>query len=288
MKDTHIGIGSYAFRYNVGITGFRPEKPLDTTGFIEAAVDLGLKRVLLCENLGIDDLTDGQLAETAALLKQNNLISEIGMRDITAENLRRHIRICSLLGSNFIRVVCGNPEPYPSSEPENLKSQALGAIRAVLPDLQEQGIFLGIENHFDLPTDDLVEIADTIDDPHVGLILDTTNGLGFIERVDETAAKVSHRLLSVHLKDYRIRKGEAGYQIEGTVLGEGILDYERLLRELLEGNSEISIILELTIARPPALCPEEAAAREMEQIRRSVGKLKETMKRIRREANINV
>lgn len=292
LKRNLIGIGSYAYRYNVGINSVEPDKRMDVIDFIRNARSLNLGRVLICENLGYMDYDQKKLESIRDALIENEICAEVGMRDVTINNLKRHIEIADILGSDFIRLVLGKPERFPHSRPEELKSRAISALKHVLPILHQKGIKLGIENHFDLPTKEIVGIADRIDDDHIGFILDTTNGIGFIERVEETAEMLMPRLMSLHIKDYVIEKAEAGYEVKGTLLGEGILDRNRLLRRILTQRPEASIILELTIGRCQKMSDQEILVSENQAIKKSVKVLQDSITaveyRIKQQENAHV
>jgi sugar phosphate isomerase/epimerase len=167
------------------------------------------------------------------------LTVEIGLNGLTDQNLGRHLEVAEIFGSDLIRVVVGT-----TGVEESLK-----ILRSALPRLRSQRIRLGLENHFDLTMNQLVGIVRQLGNEHVGIIFDTTNGLGFLERPEETIVKAQPYLFSMHIKDYIIRKVEAGYFVTGAVLGKGRLDVPTVLRCAADAPGLRSIILELTIKR---------------------------------------
>jgi len=177
------------------------------------------------------------------------LFLELGMRDLTPANLEKHLNLAEIMDAHFLRVVLGGNLVMPEEPPDALTHQAIAVLRAAMSDIHRLNLTLGLENHFDVPTAHLVQIVREIHDPQVGLIFDTTNGLGFINRPEETLRQIGPYLLSVHLKDYIVQKVEAGYLIRGTVLGEGWLDLDAILQSVLAYNPDASLILEMTIRR---------------------------------------
>ena len=122
---------------------------------------------------------------------------------------------------------------------ENEASEAVRTIRAALPQLRKKNIILGLENHFD------------------------------------PIAKAQPYLVSLHIKDYIIRKVEAGYFITGTVLGEGALDVPAILQAALAAPGLRSLTLEMTIKRNEGKDPREIVEWEEMAIRKSTAKLQE-------------
>jgi len=260
-----VGLGSFAYRYAIGIKNFWPEEPMDAIGFMEAAYRLGYDGVQLCENLCYAELRDEELEAIAREAKRMGLFVELGLSGLTDKNLARHLEIASITGAPMIRVVVG----------ENEASEAVKTIRTALPQLRKKNIILGLENHFDLSIDELVHVVEEIDEAHVGLIFDTTNGLGFLEKPEDSIAKAQPYLVSLHIKDYIIRKVEAGYFITGTVLGEGALDVPAILQAALAAPGLRSLTLEMTIKRDEGKDPQEIVEWEEMAIRKSSAKLQE-------------
>jgi len=235
-----VGIGSFAYRYAIGFSGFNPDKPMSIAGFLETAAHGGWEGVQLCENLGYADLSDADLALVAAQAERLQLFVEIGLNGLTDRNLGRHLDIAEMFGSDLIRVVVG----------ETGVEESLKILRSALPRLRSQGITVGLENHFNLTMDQLVGIVGDLGSEQVGIIFDTTNGLGFLEKPQEAIVKALPYLVSMHIKDYTIRKAEAGYFVTGAVLGRGMLDIPALLRCAAAGAPNLrSIILEMSVKR---------------------------------------
>lgn len=269
-----VGIGSYAFRYAIGFDGFQPANPMTTNDFLVEASRMGFQGVQLCENLNIVNLNKDELLAIKDKASELGLFIEVGMRGLTAENIARHMEIGDILSSRFLRVVLGNNRNEPETHSEILRTQAIKIIKNVLNAYPDRDFTIGIENHFDLPTATLVEIVKEIDDDRVGLILDTTNCLGFIQSPYEALDSVLPYLKSIHLKDYIVRKIEAGYMISGVPLGEGWLNVRKILTTALKANPNLYIIVELTIRREEQQTMEEVIAWEKDAIIKSSNYLK--------------
>ena len=261
-----IGIGSYSFRY----AARKKENLMDGVAFLEETARLGLSRALICENLNYCDSGDAyidKLAETAA---RNGIVVEVGMRGPSKENIQNHIRIARALGSKLIRIVLGGVSEIPPKDTQKLKAHALESIKSVLPLLEEADIQLGIENHFDLATADLVELVLEINSGRVGFIFDSTNCLGLLEKPFDVLRMMKGRLLSVHLKDYAVRKTDGGYTFSGVDLGEGVLDVHGIIRAARIFNPQASFIVEYNMKPSAALDEKKLLEWERERARKNV------------------
>lgn len=269
-QHPRIGIGSYAYRYNIGFSDFRSPEPMDLFAFLEEAKRLGVDGVQLCENLEYEDMPRQTWGRLRAFAQDNGMFVELGMRDVTPETLSRHIELAKTVGARFIRAVAGAPSAFPEENQQKLIDRVVGAIEGLLPTLEESEIVVGLENHYDLETDSLVAVAEHFASESVGLVFDTTNALGFVEQPEQTLRKMLPFVRSVHVKDYVVEKVEAGYLVRGRSLGEGLLDCPKLLDMVLDQRPDASLIVEMTIRREPSQSPEEVVAWERSMVEQSV------------------
>jgi sugar phosphate isomerase/epimerase len=260
-------LGSYAYRYAVGFDGFTPDGPMDSAAFLRAAHELGFAGVQLCENLHFDGLSDADLDDLKRLAHELGLFVEVGMKEMNASSLRRHIDLATRLGSRLVRVVLGDDYSWQRADTD--RERAIAVLRDALPICHARDLTIGLENRFDLYSTDLVRIVETIADDRLKLILDTTNGIGFVEHPATTLAIFGPHLISLHVKDVILCKVESQYRMQGTVLGEGWLDVPTLVAEAVAANPELSIVLEMTIGRQPEQSAAETVAWEQSAIEHS-------------------
>jgi sugar phosphate isomerase/epimerase len=276
-RTARVGLGSFAYRYAIGFGDVQPPHPMSVLDFVDAAHRLGFEGVQLCENLDYASLGKAELLAVKERADELGLFIEVGMRDATVANLKHHLEIAELLSARLLRVVLGQNRPFPEEAPEKLVMESIENLRAVLPIAKRIGVSIGIENHFDLPSADLVRIVRALNDPGVGMILDTTNGLGFMERPEETLEALKPYLLSLHLKDYVISKVEAGYFVTGATLGAGRLNTAAVLGQAIAANPNLSLIIELTIRRQEKQALQETLRSEEQAIKDSLEYLQSLM-----------
>ncbi len=217
--------------------------------FLYEAKRLGFQGVQLCENFNLLDLNKKKLFNIKEIADNLGLFIEIGMNDLTENNLFKHMRIAKTLSSNLLRVVISRNTFNNIQNIEYLQESSFDLLKKVIPKCKKYNVYIGIENHFDLPTKKLVNLVSRIKNEHIGLIFDTTNHLAFIEKPEDALKLFMPNLISVHIKDYLVQKVEAGYLISGTILGEGRLGIRKILNKIFYSNKLFSIILEMTIKR---------------------------------------
>jgi sugar phosphate isomerase/epimerase len=237
---------------------------MDAAGFIVESSKLGFRRILLCENLKYSHHDDTYFKKIKELLDESGIAAETGMRGISLEKIKRHIEIAKLLNSPFLRTVIGGGEN--DNDKPLLKDNVSRSIEEILPCLEKNEMVIGIENHFDLSTDDICEIADKFESRHIALIYDSTNGTGLLEPPLFTLEKMGPRIISAHIKNYIVKKIEGGYFFAGTDLDKGKLDTREVISKVLEYNPESSIILEYNIKPEGAMGESELLLWERERI----------------------
>jgi len=73
--------------------------------FLYEAKRLGFQGVQLCENFNLLDLNKKELFNIKEIADNLGLFIEIGMNDLTENNLFKHMKIAKILSSNLLRVV---------------------------------------------------------------------------------------------------------------------------------------------------------------------------------------
>lgn len=235
-----IGLGSYAFRWSIGIKDLQPEKPMTAMDLLEIAHRHGLALVQYADNLPLDRLT----AEEHVALKQRadsyGMTLELGTQSFNAEELARYIPIGERIGSKILRVAL-------DAEDALIPVRELAAeIRALLPEGKKAGLRFAIENHFNYPSPRMVELLDMVADDALGVCLDVANSICAGEWPMTTVRMLAPYAINLHLKDYQITPDPygVGFRIHGTPLGEGRAEIDEILACLSHCPDDMSCILE--------------------------------------------
>ena len=118
-------------------------------------------------------------------------------------------------------------------------------LRRVMEVAEEAGVPVGIENHQDLCSQELVWLCEQVDSPMLGVTMDCANALAVGETPEQFARTVLPHLKHVHLKDYRIHPTASGFRFVRCPLGSGVVDWPRLLRLFDEAPGELQGCIEL-------------------------------------------
>jgi 3-oxoisoapionate decarboxylase len=221
-----IGTTSFAFRYALLDPGTSPSP----AQVIRQAKAAGVERVQLCENIRPLQLTRAQWNEALSAAQDLGVEIQLGCKTLKAEVVEKFIALADRLGCDQLRIVTEEPDEHLHGTRENVSA----LLEAIVPKLEAAGIRLAIENHFDISSALLVELASPYPAPLVGFCVDTANSLRSFEPPLEVIRRLRARAFCYHLKDYRVIGSMIGFSVEGAPLGEGDLDLAGCLRLIFE------------------------------------------------------
>ena len=104
-----------------------------------------------------------------------------------------------------------------------------GRVKAFADAAREAGIVIGIENHQDICSHELVGLCQQIGGDHIGVTMDVGNAYAVGETPATFARRVGPFLKHVHLKDYTVHPTKSGYRLKRCALGDGIVDWKSML-----------------------------------------------------------
>lgn len=264
-----LGLGSYGVAWSIGVPTFPPpEAPMDAFDVLDFADDLGLTCVQYADNLSVEALDSEQQARLRDTAQRRDIAIEVGTRGSQPDHLRRWIVLAKYYRSPILRIVpdAGSDRPSPEALIERL--------RAVLPDLREAGVALAVENHDRFKARTLAEIVEAVDDPHVGICLDTVNSFGALEGTEVVVAALAKHTINLHVKEFVIRRARhsMGFEVTGAPAGQGMLNVPWLLETLKPYGRSFSAIIETWM--PPLATMRETAQQEQDWVRQSAAYLR--------------
>jgi sugar phosphate isomerase/epimerase len=233
-----VGIGSYAFRWAIGTQDFAPSSPLTPSGLLDKAAALGAEVVQVCDNLPLDALPNGALADLARRAAELGLTLEVGIQSSQPERLRRNLGVAQRLGARLLRVVLADAGREPPLD------EHVTVIKALLPDLHAADVTLAIENHFRLRPVELARLVEAVGDPSVGVCLDPLNSIAKLVGPAETVATLAPFAVSVHVKDALVKRVNTGFCIVGCPLGKGLVDVPGLLAAVRAAGRSPNLLVE--------------------------------------------
>jgi sugar phosphate isomerase/epimerase len=235
-----LGLGSYAFRWSIGIKDKQPPTPMTAMEVLDVAHGHGLSVVQYADNLPLDRLSADEHLALKARADAYGMTLEVGTQSFNAQELARYIPIGQRIGSNILRVALDAEDaliPVP---------ELAAQLRELLPDGKAAGLRFAIENHFNYPSPRMVELLDAVADDALGVCLDVANSICAGEWPMQTVRMLAPYAINLHFKDYQIIPDlyGVGFRIHGTPLGEGRAELTEVLDALSHCDPDMSVILE--------------------------------------------
>jgi 3-oxoisoapionate decarboxylase len=126
--------------------------------------------------------------------------------------------------------------------------EIVSTLRSVLPQFEQAGVQIAIENHDRFTVAALIDILKSLDSPMLGICLDTANSYGAQEGIRAVVEQLAPWTINLHVKDYSFRRQwhNMGYVIDGKPAGQGMLDIPWLLDHVrTTGKGSPNAIIEL-------------------------------------------
>lgn len=240
-----LGLSSYAYGWAVaqGLDCF------DEHTLLDRARGFGLSLVQFGDHIPLVQFDRARLQRLRSRAQDEGITLETGGRTLTPENLRAHIALCENMNSRLLRFVIDGEgfEPAPQ--------EVVAIVRAQVSRLEGSGVTLGIENHDRLGVRVLSRIVEEVGSACVGVCLDTANSLGAGEGLQEVLQVLARDTVSLHLKDFCIRRvaWQMGFEIRGCAAGQGMMDAPSVVAHVaLEGRCASAVVETWAPAQPGA------------------------------------
>lgn len=244
-----LGIGSFAYRWSVGRPYYRPEKPMSADDLIDRCVEYGVKALLYCNNMELENYADEKLYALHDRLEKEGIEIETGSRGTDRDYFIRMLNVSKILGAKVMRIGWDMDR---TADAEGIKKQiqnGIDTIKSLMPLAHEYGIDIGIENGKGNLVSEVKEIIEGVADPAFGAVVDTCNSTVFLTPTEEAVRILAPYAKSVHIKDYVVTLNSRGDIITGVALGKGYVDFKKILQILEENGYDGNCFIELYIDR---------------------------------------
>ena len=164
-----------------------------------------------------------------------------------------HLKYAKIIGADMVGTETGRLDPDMKVTPETFTETAyqrlLKSMREIVSAAEKLGVTVGVEGVFDhtLYSPAMMKrFLEDIDSPNVEVILDSVNLIhpDEVERqeevIDKAFAYYGDRITMLHMKDFVF---DGSSQIFRHV-GEGLFQYEPLMKHLKEKKPHITMLLE--------------------------------------------
>ena len=255
-----IGLDSYSFHLAFGRhADFSPAKPITLFDFIDRVHDLGFDGFQVDPQHVISD-DPAYLDQVREKADAHGLFIEAGAMGCEENEIRRGMNRCRHWRSPILRTFIGFDRYSPEALVDKELDRAFNNLCKMVPELEQAGVVLAIENHGDVTSTELVRLVRELDSPNIGICLDVGNTLCVLEDPVQAVTRMAPFAVSTHFKDYRVSMTNDGCRIYGVALGQGVLDLPTVYRILTEKSRLRRLVIEI----PVPACQDEQACLQKE------------------------
>ena len=228
-----IGLCAWSFT-GVHREAGRAIDPHTPEGLTRLAKDQGLRSVEFAAQW-LGDCSPEERAVFAETRAGLNLFLDTGGDNYAADiaPLRQAIETAHQTGARAVRTTVsrlleGNRTEYGAEGMRAYIEALVQPFKEVMPLAEEYGIPVGIENHQDLCSWELLSLCEKVGSPQLGVTLDVGNALAVGEHPLSFAERILPILKHVHLKDYAVHPTPSGYRLKRCAIGAGVVDWPEI------------------------------------------------------------
>lgn len=237
---------------------------LSQEDFIRKAAELGAQTA----SIRFPEAGEGQ--HLPALAEELGIELEFRTGPANARELAECIRRAHSFGASFLRTMVSGKYHYKDAAKQ---AQTLAAaeqrLKAVTSLLSEVDMQLGIENHADVTSPELIALIDAVGSQRVGVLLDLGNSIEVFENPRYTIEMLAPYTIALHVKDLSIgQRHGVDFCHLPVPLGEGIIDFDHAMEQITTHCPNARFVIEGV--HPPLENPAESLEDEAEMLEKSV------------------
>lgn len=232
-----VGLSTYAFFWRISD---KVSHPLGIEAMLEQTAELGGNVFQICDYPKIETLTDNQLENIRKLAESFKVTLELGTKGIEPQCLDKYLHIAKALDSRIFRTMFNSPSFKPNSN--EIKS----IFAEYLPKFEQVDTRVCIETYEQIKTKEMVAIVKEINHPFLGICLDPANCIASLEYPSDVIDMTADLVINLHIKDFAFtrRDGWVGFSLSGANFGEGLLDYDYMMRKVKPNVRGINQVIE--------------------------------------------
>ena len=237
-----VGLNPYGLSYTIGLQGAGSVRanpaPMQMDAFIGFALSSGARCVEL-DGRWLTGRTDSELRQLGGKLNDAGVTAMTSdwLSQVPGETLSEPIRCARALGASLLRLhltpVLEGARASWGGRWSEMIVHARETLRAAARSAASVGLLLAVENHQDLTSEELIELADEAGG--VALVLDTGNPFAVGEDPLAFVRRAGDRIRHVHLKDYVAQFTPQGYRLVRCAIGDGCVPFSELAAALPRG-----------------------------------------------------
>jgi sugar phosphate isomerase/epimerase len=231
---------------------------------LDYAASLKMDGVFLQDSLDPDRNKPEHWRETGAYARHLGLHLETGIGAVLPANdsgleasrkqLLYGLEQAKAFGSPLVRCLhAGDRVHLPTAPMKENISRMIRLLQSVRPQFTDAGIKVAIENHKDLQAWEMREVIEGAGKEWVGSYLDTGNPVFVVEDPVVTVETLAPYALCAHLRDSCVYERSGGAMVEWVPLGEGNVDFHKIVKILHSTKPDIYIYIKPITGRPAQL-----------------------------------
>jgi len=206
----------------------------------DVATQLSCDVFQVCDVPELDKADAAEVAAIATAARERSLTLELGTRGVEPDHLRRYLDLAGALDCRLVRSMMSSTRGCPTV------ADATAQLREIIPAYAAAGVTLGLETYEQYSTDELVSVVRSIDDEHLGIVLDPGNCVARLESPADVVEKTAPHVVNLHVKDFAFTRAERtlGFLFAGAALGEGLLKYDAMCDVLDRHGRVVNHVIE--------------------------------------------
>jgi sugar phosphate isomerase/epimerase len=232
-----IGLSSYAFFWQLSD---HVSNPLTIHNALERTAELDVKLFQVCDYAPLDSMSRSELRGVRSTADSLGIALELGTKGIGPSHLRTCLGVAEILGAPLVRTMFNVPGHAPAAD------EAVAIFLDVLPEYEAAGVKIAVETYEQVPTRRVVDVVDRVRSPNLGICSDPANTVAALELPRDVIDAVAPHVINMHIKDFAFtrKEGWVGFTYSGAPLGEGLLDYDYMVRKIRPHQRSINQIIE--------------------------------------------
>jgi sugar phosphate isomerase/epimerase len=197
---------------------------------VDLAAEYGLSHVEMPRSMLAD--TPEAAVDLGSYARDRGVGFVVASGQVLNGGLEADLELAAALGAPAVRctvsgVLCGDRRGFPGGWREHLR-RCERELDRTLPAAERLQVAIGIENHQDADSEDLLALCRRFESRHLGVTLDCGNPLAVMEEPVAFARRLGPYLRHAHLKDYTVHHAPNGFRLVRCALGDGVIDFPGL------------------------------------------------------------
>ena len=174
----------------------------------------------------------------------------------SVDRLTKAIQRAKGMGSPIVRSLIASDRAHmPPGPLEQHIETAIKVLKAVRSQAMDAGLKIAIENHKDIQCWQTRQVIEGAGKEFVGSYLDTGNPVFVCEDPLTTVETLGPYAVTFHLRDSVVYEVKDGIAVQWVPLGEGNVDFHRILAKAREVLPPVYIYIKPITGRPPVTLP---------------------------------